>query len=339
MAHIRESGTGKGRRFVVRYRNEKTGENATARLKTLDEAMHLFWLAETSLHQVTPLAESQAAICRWPVRKVVWYWLGHHYARSENGNLSPDSYRRYRHLLKLPESLLSESVGKVTPRQMNDLLLATVRRENLRQAFGLLVSRRWLVVNPIGSLPGRPERVINLPSKKTIVAMLAAAQWREKIAILLGAVCGLRPCELMSLRYSDLSAGKIVIRRHLTRSGELPGIKHSKKARPVDMPEELWALLDKSLLGSDTPVIAGRGGRRLSLNYTNSGVIQRLLDEYGVERYYDLRHFAITNYLRRGATMAEGAEFAGHKNPAITAKYYTHLLGEKRGLSGSLEGN
>jgi integrase len=102
------------------------------------------------------------------------------------------------------------------------------------------------------------------------------------------------------------------------------------------MPDELWQLLDKNLVSRDVPVIAGRAGKRLSLNYSNSGVLLKLLKEHGVERYYDLRHFAITNLLRRGATMAEGA---GHKNPAISAKYYTHLLGQKRGLSGSLEGN
>ncbi|WP_420986420.1 recombinase family protein [Enterobacter mori] len=40
----------------------------------------------------------------------------------------------------------------------------------------VLVSGGWLAVNPVGSLPGRPERVINLPSKKTVVAMLDVAQ-------------------------------------------------------------------------------------------------------------------------------------------------------------------
>ncbi|MDR3105694.1 MAG: tyrosine-type recombinase/integrase [Yokenella regensburgei] len=338
MAHIRENTSGRGRQWVVSYRNEKTGQNAKASRKTLDEAMHELWLAETSQHQLTPPADTRAAVFRWPVRKVVWYWLGERYACTETGRLRPDSYRCYRQLLGLPESLLREPVNKITPRQLKDLHLSKARRDALRRAFALLVRQGWLEINPVGSAPGKPSREINLPEKKTVRTMLAAARTREKIAILLGAVCGLRPSELISLRYSDLSANKIVIRRHLTRTGEIPGTKRNERGRSVDMPAELWALLDKSLLGSSAPVIAGRGGQRLSLNYTTSGVMKNLLEEYGVEQYYDLRHFAVTNLLKRGATLEEGARFAGHSDASVTAKHYLHLLGKLTPLTGSLDG-
>ncbi|MFJ3458831.1 site-specific integrase [Scandinavium goeteborgense] len=336
MASIRESGTGKRHRFAVSYRNETSGQNAVARPPTLDEAMRFFWQAELSERQLVPLADSVASVRRWAVQKAVWFWLGYQYSRVENHRLSLQSYSQYKsHLASLPAEILSLPINRLTPRRLGDLTVTI--QKYLRFAFGALVSQQWLSVNPVGRLSGRTAHQIVLPEKKTIVAMLAGADVREKLAVLLGGVCGLRPGELVALRYSDLSEDKILIQRHLTDYGERKGTKRGP-GRPVDMPAEVWALLDKSLLGTSRPVISGWGGRRLSLNYSKQGIMKRLLTEYGIERYYDLRHFAITNLLRRGVALADVAEFAGHKDQAMTARIYSHLAKKRPCLTGSLEG-
>lgn len=336
MASIREKGTGKRHRFIVSYRDEVSGQNAVSRLRTLDEAMRFFWQAELSERQLTPQAGNVDAVRRWAVQKAVWFWLGYQYRRVESRTLSLQSYNQYKsHLSGVPVEILQVQIGRLTPRRLDDLSLTI--QKFLRFAFGLLVQRHWLSVNPVGRLSGRSSRRIVLPEKKTIVALLAVAGEREKLAILLGAVCGLRPGELVALRYSDLSEEKIQIRRHLTDCGERNGTKRGP-GRPLAMPAEVWALLDKSLLGTPRPVIAGRTGRRLSLNYSKQGALKRLLKEYGINRYYDLRHFAITNLLRRGVPLADAAAFAGHSDPSLTAKIYAHLVNKLPSLTGSLEG-
>lgn len=58
MAHIRERGIGKRKRFLVSYRNEVTGQNATARHRTIEDAMLFFWRVEVSEHHLLPVSVS-----------------------------------------------------------------------------------------------------------------------------------------------------------------------------------------------------------------------------------------------------------------------------------------
>lgn len=337
MANISERGTGRLRRFVVTFRNEVTGKTETARFRSMDDAMLLFWRVEVSERHQLPIAVSVDAVRRWPVQKAVWFWLGCQYWKVECRTLSANSYKQYcKQFASLPAELLKAGIGKLTPRRLGELPLTL--QKHLRFAFGLLVSRRWLTVNPVGPLPGKRGELISVPEKKTIVAMLAAAERREKIAIILGAICGLRPGELLALRYSDLNRERKAIRRHITPQGERQGTKRGD-GRFVAMPQELWELLDVELMGTQFPVIGWRNGRRLSLNYTRQGAMHKLLEAFGVGRYYDLRHFAITNLLRRGVMLADVAKFAGHSGPDVTARKYAHFMQKLPSLTGSLNGD
>ena len=336
MAHIRERGAGKRKRFLVSYRNEVTGQNATARHRTIEDAMLFFWRVEVSEHHLLPVSVSADMVRRWTVQKAVWFWLGYQCWRVESHAITLSSFRQYRkQFAAVPPEVLASPVGKLTPRRLEELSASA--QKHLRFAFGLLVSHRWLAINPVGRLSGRTRELMDIPTKKSIVDMLAAADLREQRAILLGAVCGLRPGELVALRYCDISPERIAVRRHLTAQGERRGTKRGE-GRFVDMPQELWERLDKNLMGTQFPVIAGQGGKRLSLNYTRQGVIRGLLEAFGIKRFYDLRHFAITNLLRRGVMIADVAKFAGHSDPEVTAKKYAHFMEKLPALTGSLEG-
>lgn len=85
------------------------------------------------------------------------------------------------------------------------------------------------------------------------------------------------------------------------------------------------------------PVIAGQSGRHLSLNYGRSGIIKRLLKKQGVSRFHELRHFAVSNLIERGAKLTDVMEFAGHTDAAITMRVYGHLLRHIRPLVGMLD--
>lgn len=334
MACIRESGTGKRRRYVVTFRNEVTGKTETARLRSQDEAMWLFWRVEVSEHHQLPIAVSVDGVRRWSVQKAIWFWMGYQFRKVESRTLSHNSYKQYhKQIAALPPELLKAGIGKLTPRRLGELSLTA--QKYLRIVFGLLVGHRWLTVNPVGPLPGKSGELVCMPEKKAIVAMLAAAALREKIAIVLGAVCGLRPGELVALRYCDLNREQIAIRRHITPQGERQGTKRGH-GRFVAMPQELWELLDVELMGTQRPVIGGQNGRRLSLNYTRQGAMRKLLERFGIGRYYDLRHFAITNLLRRGVMLADVAKFAGHADPEVTARKYAHFMHQLPSLTGSL---
>ncbi|MDK9605521.1 tyrosine-type recombinase/integrase [Lelliottia wanjuensis] len=337
MAHIRERRTGRFSRFIVGYRVFPSGETTKASFHTLDEAMCHLWRAEVSERQLCPVSVSVTSVPRWPLRKAQWFWLGCQYEKVEQGITTLSSYRQYcKNLSAVPGALQEVAIGRLTPLQLSSL--SSDQRKHLRPVLALLVSFGWLPVNPIGRLSKPPERKIVLPAKAQIRAMLSAAAHREKIAIILGAICGLRISEVVSLRYSDISRKEIELCRHLTTTGERAGTKRKKGGRTIDMPQELWSLLDVDKVGRDIPLISGPEGKSLSLNYSKRGVLRDLLSEFGVERFHDLRHFAITNALRRGKAVADVAKFAGHKDPSLTLRKYSHFLVENMGLTGSLEG-
>jgi integrase len=48
-------------------------------------------------------------------------------------------------------------------------------------------------------------------------------------------------------------------------------------------------------------------------------------------RYHDLRHFAVSQLIAQGANILQIARVAGHSDPSITLRVYSHLMAD--GLS------
>lgn len=250
MAFIKVTGNGKQRRYIVNFHNTTTGGGDRVRLRTLDDAMSVLWQKESSSHNHKTREEVINAVRRWPLQKIIWFWLGSQHERLNHGAISVLSYERYSiALLNLPPALLAVPVSKILPVSISQNASITTQRL-LRMAFGQLIKANMLAVNPVSAARIQCDKYIEPPAKKTIRAMLEDAACREQIAIWLGAVCGLRIGEVMALTYRDVSREKILIRRHLTPQGMKPGTKRGK-GRPVSMPPELYALLDKNLIGTD----------------------------------------------------------------------------------------
>ena len=52
------------------------------------------------------------------------------------------------------------------------------------------------------------------------------------------------------------------------------------------------------------------------------------LDRAGVKRFrfHDLRHFAVSQLVAQGANILQIARIAGHADPSITLRVYSHLM-------------
>jgi integrase len=82
--------------------------------------------------------------------------------------------------------------------------------------------------------------------------------------------------------------------------------------------------------GASEPVFVGpRSGDRMS-PATISHAFPRLLERAGLRRLtpHGLRHGAATLLVAKGVPMRHVAEQLGHKNPALTARVYAHVLPE-----------
>ena len=66
--------------------------------------------------------------------------------------------------------------------------------------------------------------------------------------------------------------------------------------------------------------------RYIKLRVSAKGL--RMIDKLGIEGKLDLhaiRHSALTRFARNGATQSQLQAIAGHSDPTITARIYTHL--------------
>jgi integrase len=46
-------------------------------------------------------------------------------------------------------------------------------------------------------------------------------------------------------------------------------------------------------------------------------------------RFHDLRHFAVSQLIEEGADILLLARIAGHKDPSVTLRVYSHLMTER----------
>lgn len=336
MASVREVGAGKRLRYVVNWLDQETRTGRRNTFRTIDDAAALLYQLEVSALDWRT-ADNAEVVKRWTLQKLSLFWLGHQRDRLNRNRIRVTSYDRYRYcLLNLPPDLLNKNLNKITSRQLGERL----NRQSLvyiGAAFAYLVRAGMIAHNPVRRNSAPADRPWHIPDEDAVIAMLERAEQREKIAVWLGAACGLRISEVLALTYRDVSADDIQVRSHLTSRGIIRGRKRGR-GRSVDMPAGLYECLDKTLLGTDTPLIAGSHGQRLSLNYSTSGVMKRLLNEFGIARFHDLRHFAVSSLVKNGVDILDVSDMVGHSRPSVTLNIYGHLFREKPSLKNALRG-
>jgi integrase len=55
-------------------------------------------------------------------------------------------------------------------------------------------------------------------------------------------------------------------------------------------------------------------------------------------RFYDVRHAAITRWIKNGMDMWKASEYAGHSRPEFTARVYKRVLESDREEAAALQG-
>jgi integrase len=137
---------------------------------------------------------------------------------------------------------------------------------------------------------------------------------------------GLRLGEALSLNQGDVAPGFVRIRKSKTT------------LRAVPVSEDAQAALREAAtvaprIGPDEPVFFGprpnRQGHRDRLSgSTASHAIPRVIEAAGLARLtaHGFRHGAATLMVAKGAHMRVVAEQLGHKNPALTARIYAHVI-------------
>lgn len=206
-----------------------------------------------------------------------------------------------------------------------------------------------------GSSPGK--RKVDLPSAADVATLAEAVPERHRLMVLLADGTALRFGELAELRRKDVklpakgapsgTLGVLKVRRGVVRSTSAGVVAKRPKSdagvRDVPIPPHLLGAVREHLLQHAAPgpeglLFPGRNGEHLSPSafYGRAAIVakdgtvrrkgwgwyeaRRVIDRTDLH-FHDLRHGALTEAARHGATLAELMALAGHSTPAAAHRY------------------
>jgi integrase len=157
----------------------------------------------------------------------------------------------------------------------------------------------------------------------------------------LGAACGLRIGEVLSLRYEDvdMAAGTISIRRTLWKYNVYPP-KTPSSRRTLKLPRVALDALTRLSESNDNPsegwLPPSKNGNPTAPESFWCWGWKRMLRKAGLPEsltYHQLRHGAASLLLNQNVPVPVVSRYLGHANPGITMKVYAHLIDGTSGMA------
>lgn len=211
--------------------------------------------------------------------------------------------------------------------------------------------RPLIPFNPCGIQGGGSagsKRRVRPPTAEEVATMVVAMPERHRAMVLLADGCALRFGELAELRRSDvdLKRSEIHIRRGVVRSRSAGVVAKAPKSeagvRDVPIPPDILPAIREHMLqhaapGANGLVFPGKSGGHLSpsafygkVSKPRSGrpdtkgwgwyEARRIAGREDM-RFHDLRHGALTEAARHGATLAELMALGGHSTSQAAMRY------------------
>lgn len=301
-----------------------------------------------------------------PARKSVGQLLEEWLAHIEHLGRSPSTLYNYRRLVEqLPEGFRSQSLGKVTPKLIDDLYrhLGTVGKRKpatvlrfhalLRAAFAQGV--RWGLIDRNPTDRATPPRVnrpeIKPPAVDDVLRVIdrAAASRNPENALVfrLLAATGCRRGEVCGLQWQDIDFDtepmRVLIRRAVLEIEKQLIVQGTKThaVRSVGLDDETAEMLrqhraraaELGLASGEPPqpddfVFRKIPGSQEPLPPDRIGQAWgRYCKELGIKaRLHDLRHLQASMLLDAGEAVTVVAARLGHRDTATTLKVYSHLM-------------
>lgn len=284
------------------------------------------------------------------VADYVAQWLDE--ARSRLKASTMDGYERYAELIT--GGLGGVALAALTPAQVRTWRSSLEPAFPTRNAgaYGLLrtimntaVNDELVEANPCkvrgGAVKHRKHEPVALsPNEiRAVAAAVPVERWRA-LVLLLG-FSGLRYGEAIALRRRDITMTDDEVAVHVRRATVRAGRKWvtdrpktPAAVRTVPLPRELRDALREHIdayaePGADGLVFPAPGGgpahRQPFANALRKGAEAQ---GFPTLRIHDLRHSALTNWGRAGATLADLLALGGHTTAALTARY-THAAPER----------
>ena len=187
----------------------------------------------------------------------------------------------------------------------------------------------------------------------TLAEVLAIAERMpegEDLTVTLGALCGLRPGEVLALRRRDVNLDTSTVRVRETASAVIGGsapvgpTKTAGSVRDVHFPDALTPELREQLEKHAAPGVRGHlfpmatePGRPMPYS-TWAGHFRKAVAAAGLEdvKPHDLRHTGATLAASTGATVRELMARLGHTSPTVALRYQHAARERDRSIADAL---
>jgi integrase len=262
--------------------------------------------------------------------------------RVKLADLTAGDVEAFLHALAAPRKG-RKGLSASTIRNVRGLLRAALRRA---ERDGL-VGRNAAAVATLPRAPRRRSKALTLAQADALLALDLDPWWRA--FLICGMALGLRPGELLGLRWQDVDFGGNVVRvrRSLkydrdTHRQVLDDLKTEGSHRTLAMPRAVSGTLRahkaaqaRSRLasreyGAMGLVFAGKDGRPMWSKTVGYG-LARLCERAAVPviTMHELRHTFVSIASAAGVSIEDIADAAGHVNPTVTRAVYRHVIADK----------
>lgn len=223
---------------------------------------------------------------------------------------------------KAAEGLAANTVRNLLA-PLRELLASALDDELVRANVAARVKR-------IGPAP----RKVEPPTRAQVEAVIEAANESAKRPITLAATAGLRRGEVFALRWQDVDfEGRTIRVQGTNHRGTITAPKTTAGERLVPMFGSVRQLLLEQKAASrfkrpQDVVFATVVGSPERPDSWSGREWYPALRRAGVEHFtfHSLRHFAVSQLVAQGANILQLARVAGHADPSITLRVYSHLL-------------
>lgn len=262
------------------------------------------------------------------------------YLSERQGRVAASTVATDQRLLSaIPVGLAQSPVGEVTHTEIERYVhrLGTSAGTKKRVVISLSAFFAWSIragyrldnpardVRIAGEVPRHAATMATWDEVEQIAEQIKGPGYRLYVRVM--AYTGLRPGEMRALRAGDIARGRLrVLRSHPEGRPEKDVKNHQARYVPVsdgvrnDLEQHL-----RDLGARDHVFLAPGGGLVASRNLRRDTQWSTIAPDL---RLYDLRHVAVSEWVRAGVPLATVRTWAGHSSLAVTSRY-THVAGSE----------
>ncbi len=257
------------------------------------------------------------------------------YIKEKATELSPHTLQGYRSMAKIRyDSIRDVPLSEVSTRDVQILMseLSDLSTKTKKNVLGLLTAALRYFEKPIDTANikiGRQKKEkIKTPTHEQISKLIDASEGELRLAILLGALCGLRRGEIFALRsdHVDIKNKKLIIDSafvNATGVKEIRAPKTETSNRIVDMPDMVVAEI--------TPYLERDFIFSLSMSWIMDKFqkLRNRTPECENIRFHDLRHYYASALVVAGVPDIYAMRMGGWSTPNTLKRVYQDIFGDQ----------